>query len=585
MIDNKPIYFGERHEVFGWFHPAKFKERSTRGVVIVSPNGIDMLNMHWGLRKCAETFAAAGIPVIRFDLAGTGDSLGDDEQADRVATWIQSTHSAIDQLKSICGVDYVTLLGVRLGATIAATVGTTRADVSSIILYVPCVTGKQYTREMRALAATAIHIDNSSAHAKNPNDISMAGWLLSEQTINDLSKLDISKLSYLNKRVLYIHRDDLNPDQKLVTSIQSSAEESQIKSSTEFSAFSQDPLFGILPARDFEVMRDWACADSNNYNPEGSFQPVSRSNYRTELLSDGFSEEPLFFGKNISMFGIICKPKSIRHHLCVVIVNTGANHHIGNHRTTVVLARGLAGAGIPSLRIDITGVGDSELRRGRRLNDVYYLPATEDIVQAIEFAEDLGFKDIMLFGVCSGGYLSYNTAAIDPRVKILTIVNLLRFVWRDTDTLTGGDNISAASLESYSQKMFKRDTWRRLVKGEINLAFLRRAIATRLTQKLKHKIPEILHRIFMPNKGANPVEKNCIAMLERGTQINMIYSAGDGGMDEVALYLGHRGSRLRKYLGYRFIEVKNADHTFTSKASCRTLLDLCIDSVNRFINP
>ena len=43
----------------------------------------------------------------------------------------------------------------------------------------------------------------------------------------------------------------------------------------------------------------------------------------------------------------------------VVLLNAGIVHRVGPNRMHVLLARALAAAGIPSLRFDMSGIGDS----------------------------------------------------------------------------------------------------------------------------------------------------------------------------------------------------------------------------------
>jgi len=106
---------------------------------------------HRALRHCAEAAADAGIPALRFDYDGTGDSAGTDLDPDRLSAWIASVHGA----QRLCGArpacDRVCFLGVRLGATLAALAASERSDVAGLIALAPVVSGRAYTRELRAL--------------------------------------------------------------------------------------------------------------------------------------------------------------------------------------------------------------------------------------------------------------------------------------------------------------------------------------------------------------------------------------------------------------------------------------------------
>jgi hypothetical protein len=414
------------------------------------------------------------------------------------------------------------------------------------------------------------------------NDIELAGWLLSSETLHELETLDMSKLSYDKMNVFYIHRQELAVDRKLLQSLELSAKTVEVRTSVEFSGFSQDALFGVEPVQDFQAITQWVASKPCEATEFVSHTELA-STFENTLRGEGFLEQPLFFGRGVSMFGVLCIPEKHEYQFCVVFVSTGANHRIGSQRLTVDLARRLASQGISSFRIDISGVGDSQTRAGCKPNQVYFLPAYEDVVQAVDAMTERGYTDVIVSGMCSGAYLGYNAAVNDPRIKILFILNLFRFIWRDSDVFTNGDNIaSAASLESYGQKLFRWSTWRRFLKGRVNIKYLLRAITNRLIQKIKSRFLTLLYRVFSPGRGANAVERDCVMMLRRGTHINLVFSADDAGMDEVAFYLGDRGHVLRRYPGFSFRDVPGADHTFTTKQSRSALVEIYMDCIRKY---
>ena len=68
-----PIYFGtDDRPLFGWFHPPAASLQRPMGVLLCNPIGEDMVRAHRPFRHLAETLAAAGFPVVRFDYDGTG---------------------------------------------------------------------------------------------------------------------------------------------------------------------------------------------------------------------------------------------------------------------------------------------------------------------------------------------------------------------------------------------------------------------------------------------------------------------------------------------------------------------------------
>ena len=116
----RALYFesGDNH-LFAWLHQPSTPSRQKLGVVICSPFGYESICAHRSVREFAETIADAGIPALRFDYSGSGDSADIDEDCDVVKRWTQDVISAIQELLHRTGVDRICLLGIRLGALLA----------------------------------------------------------------------------------------------------------------------------------------------------------------------------------------------------------------------------------------------------------------------------------------------------------------------------------------------------------------------------------------------------------------------------------------------------------------------------------
>ncbi len=91
----------------------------TAGVLIVPPFGWEDVCSYRPLRFLARTLAESGIPVMRFDLPGTGDSSGSALDSGLFEAWIQSVDDAAAELRAATGVKDVAVVGIRLGALLA----------------------------------------------------------------------------------------------------------------------------------------------------------------------------------------------------------------------------------------------------------------------------------------------------------------------------------------------------------------------------------------------------------------------------------------------------------------------------------
>jgi exosortase A-associated hydrolase 2 len=102
---------------------------------------------HRVLVSFARRLVAEGHAVLRFDCAGSGDSQGRPEETS-IRTMIDDTRAAIATARQLTGADGVGLLGLRLGATIAALVAEEVSETRELVLWAPVVDGGRYMQEL-----------------------------------------------------------------------------------------------------------------------------------------------------------------------------------------------------------------------------------------------------------------------------------------------------------------------------------------------------------------------------------------------------------------------------------------------------
>ena len=144
-------------------------EPASRAVVMCHPLGEEKLWSHRVFVSFARDLAAAGIAALRFDFRGEGDSDREFHETD-LETRIQDTCLAVDALRELVpSVAEVTLLGLRLGASVAAAAAARRSDVARLVLWDPVVDGAAYMQavlRLNLMYQMAIHrrvIENREA--------------------------------------------------------------------------------------------------------------------------------------------------------------------------------------------------------------------------------------------------------------------------------------------------------------------------------------------------------------------------------------------------------------------------------------
>jgi exosortase A-associated hydrolase 2 len=152
-MQETPFFFpsGE-HSLFGVLHqPVAKSGRSA--FVFCHPFGEEKLWAHRVFVAFARALAADGHPVLRFDYMGNGDSGGTFSQSS-LRTAMADVHAAIDEMRRRTGPRPLSLLGVRLGGTVASLVAEELTGLDRLILWAPIVDGARYMQELLRINLT-----------------------------------------------------------------------------------------------------------------------------------------------------------------------------------------------------------------------------------------------------------------------------------------------------------------------------------------------------------------------------------------------------------------------------------------------
>ena len=130
-----------RGALFAVYHPAE--GAGDTAVLFCHAFGEERKSSALTLARLARAVAKAGLPTLRFDYYGTGDSEGDFVEAD-VETRLEDMETAAGWLRERTGCKRVVLLGLRLGATLAARAAERMEQVGGLVLIEPVSDGEKY---------------------------------------------------------------------------------------------------------------------------------------------------------------------------------------------------------------------------------------------------------------------------------------------------------------------------------------------------------------------------------------------------------------------------------------------------------
>ncbi len=189
----EPFYFGTASKrLFGCYHEPKSGLSRNCGVVFCYPMGHEYIQFHRVYRQLAIQLSNVGIPSLRFDYYGCGDSSGDCEQG-QISQWLSDVSTAIGEMRRRYCVERICLVGLRLGGTMSAMIGAEREDIDGMILWDPVVKGERYIRELESS-----HLDMlRDAHVKTNQHISdnkhleILGFPMTDSMIADLKNIDV----------------------------------------------------------------------------------------------------------------------------------------------------------------------------------------------------------------------------------------------------------------------------------------------------------------------------------------------------------------------------------------------------------
>ncbi len=549
----------------GWLHAGP----GATGVVLCAPWGHEAMWSHRAWRHLAADLASAGMPVLRFDYPGCGDSAGAEDGPDRLNACTHSIVRAAQTLRAHTGVERVVLCGLRLGATLAVLAAEAMAvdegrRPDGLILLAPPVTGRTYLRELRALQGSWCNNAIPDIPVAPPRDgaCEVLGYRLPSDAVALLESLRLERRATCPApRMLLLDAwpGAGSPVAALAGRYRAQGAQVTRFDFDEYPAMMRSAENSSVPEQAWQQIAQWLGPTASVARRGERSSPVSAD---AVLRVQGTVEQPVWLDGG-RQFGVLCTSDDGGDATATAVLfpNTGGNHHVGDCRLFVTLSRQLAHAGVAALRLDVSALGDSpQAARTMRIAALYGEQPSRDVAAAAAWLRARGYRRVVVAGVCSGGFLALQAALAGAPIDGLVLANLLKFRWdsqHDDSDRGGGDaDAQLQSTRVYLAAARNPAQWLRLLRGEIDPWPHAAALARRLWSSRAGA---------GSTRGADDLDayarEAMHSLQRRGVRVDLLYGAGDIGLLEARARFGRHLEALAPLSGIRVHVLPRLDHS------------------------
>ena len=549
--------------------------------------GQENMTAHRGWRLLSKKLSAKGFHVLRFDYPGTGDSGGSEEEPGRLTAWRAGIVAAVDYLRSVSSAEEVILVGLRLGGTLALLTAEDHHHVCGVAALAPIGSGRVYLRELRFRANAWQEAHLIKADPKAFPGLDVLGDRIGHDTVMELSHINLRELDISLKPILLMGCSDHVLSPTALDRLQRQGCDLTITDFRGYMDYLEDSVASVIPETEFDLVVNW-CSQFISTSPASgrSFQAAetespSRQDGGSLYLFDAV-ETAARFGMAWHLFGVLCRPTGVRDEGArpVIMINTGFGRHTGDGRVFTTLARRLAAAGTTSLRMDLSGFGDSEATGDDDPNP-YAIGNHKDVKEAVDYLERIGYSRPIVVGICSGAFTAFNAAIEDPRIYGIVLVNTQTFLSKQGLSLKVQNRRQRRPFGFYLRAATRPSAWRRLVHGEVAVGAILIALCRRPLAAVNLVLCLKLEKLTGWQTRAGQVSRLFHILAVRRVQVNLIYSKGDPGLTELALWFGRNGRRLRHFGSVQLDVLDKADHALLDYTARLKFIEIVLDLLKR----
>ncbi len=182
-------------------------------------------------------------------------------------------------------------------------------------------------------------------------------------------------------------------------------------------------------------------------------------------------EELVHFDVNgKQVYGVLHLPADRRGDVGLCFLHGWSGTRSGPHDMLAKAARAYEQAGLPSLRFDFRGRGESE---GGIFDHNLETMVEDTQVATQRLCELAAVERAVLVGICSGGEVAIGAGSICPEVCGMALWSV-PMVAADRTAMRRRKQLD--NIAEYGRKLFRLETWRKALTGRLNIGLIRRAV-------------------------------------------------------------------------------------------------------------
>ncbi|MTI43834.1 hypothetical protein JM93_02318 [Roseibium hamelinense] len=551
---------------------------SDHGIILLNDYGYEGMCARRSITLCAETLQTAGYSVVTFDYPGLDNALDDPADIDSMRQHIACVASAKNALADAAGVQKLTLFGLGYGALLASEyISQNAQEIQASVLAARPVSGRMFLRELQLRARMVREVTGVDPDAEDGASLNIAGFAVSDALATEIKSWKAGSLNYpASLPTLMCPRPGRDREIDDANRIMALNQQSRTAVFSGYDALMLDPTAAVHPDRDFAEMIDWIkrtvpATRSSNVLPAS----MPRAH---PLSSSDFEEKTVVLGESSYRIGTWCNPACKLTGDPVLFFNGGAGPRAGWARTVTRAARWLAAQGIPSLRLDGAGIGDSPKAPDTPGIPHYHECQLADAAAGLAFLKEEGFAHAVAAGGCSGAYLALRSAIAFPEIKAVVAVNLQRWIWDPREDVANALRFDHTTTKDYAKKLFDRGKLRKLATGNIAAVPMAKFILQRGLRKADYRTAPFVGRLTTFGRLYAQSHQEARELNARNVPLDFIFSVGDPGAYHMENIFSTGLKKTSQYGNINVFWISGADHNLTNIEHRKIYLDKLVSA-------